>query len=185
MRDAGGELAERGQLLGLHQAILRGAEIVERLRQLARARLHLLEQLDVLDRDHGLIGEGVAQLDLLVGERTGLPRVMLMTPMTALSPMRGTTSRLRQPRARATAAACRQDRDRHDIGDLPISPAQCLCRWSACADRHGKCRAKHASASALTEVAPTSSTTSLTKRNTVVECRDSSFDRAAIASNTG
>ena len=29
MRDAGGELAERGELLGLHQAILRGAQIVE------------------------------------------------------------------------------------------------------------------------------------------------------------
>ena len=31
VRDAGGELAERGQLLGLHQAVLRGAQVVERL----------------------------------------------------------------------------------------------------------------------------------------------------------
>ena len=32
VRDAGGELAERGELLGLHQAILRGAKVVEGLR---------------------------------------------------------------------------------------------------------------------------------------------------------
>ena len=33
------------------------------------ARLHLVEQSHVLDRDHGLIREGGDQLDLLVGER--------------------------------------------------------------------------------------------------------------------
>ena len=33
VRDARGELAERSQLLGLDQAILRGAQFVERLRQ--------------------------------------------------------------------------------------------------------------------------------------------------------
>ena len=37
--------------------------------QLARARLHLVEQAHVLDRDHRLVGEGGHQLDLLVGER--------------------------------------------------------------------------------------------------------------------
>ena len=41
-------------------------------RQLARARLHLVEQPHVLDRDHGLVGEGLHQLDLLVGERPHL-----------------------------------------------------------------------------------------------------------------
>ena len=39
VRDAGGELAERGELFGLHQAILRGAQFFERLRQsLVRSR---------------------------------------------------------------------------------------------------------------------------------------------------
>ena len=36
------------------------------------ARLHLLEQPHVLDRDHRLVGEGLDQLDLLVGERPHL-----------------------------------------------------------------------------------------------------------------
>ena len=33
VRDAGGELAERGELLGLDQAVLRGAQILERARR--------------------------------------------------------------------------------------------------------------------------------------------------------
>ena len=41
-----------------------------RARELLR-RLHLLEQPRVLDGDHGLVGEGLDQLDLLVGERAG------------------------------------------------------------------------------------------------------------------
>ena len=51
-----GDVAERAQLL-------------DRLRELARARLHLVEQPHVLDRDHRLIGKRSDQLDLLVGER--------------------------------------------------------------------------------------------------------------------
>ena len=65
MRDAGGELAERGEFFGLHQAILRGAQFVERLRQFLGARLHLLEQPRILDGDDGLVGEGLHQFDLL------------------------------------------------------------------------------------------------------------------------
>ena len=38
-------------------------------RQLFRARLHLLEQPHVLDRDHRLVGESLNELDLLIGER--------------------------------------------------------------------------------------------------------------------
>ena len=41
MRDAGGELAERGELLRLHQAILGGAQILQRCGEFARACLHL------------------------------------------------------------------------------------------------------------------------------------------------
>ena len=33
--------------------------LLERLGQLARARLHLVEQPHVLDRDHRLVGEGL------------------------------------------------------------------------------------------------------------------------------
>src|SRR5262249_33087757 len=40
----------------------------ERLAQLLRARLHLLEQPHVLDRDDRLVGEGSDEVDLLVGE---------------------------------------------------------------------------------------------------------------------
>ena len=36
--------------------------------------LQLVEQPRVLDRDHGLVGEGRDQLDLLVGERPHLLR---------------------------------------------------------------------------------------------------------------
>src|SRR5262245_573346 len=42
--------------------------LLERDAQLAVARLQLREQPAVLDRDHGLGGEGLDQLDLLVGE---------------------------------------------------------------------------------------------------------------------
>ena len=37
---------------------LRGRRLLlQRLREVARSRLHLVEQPDILDRDHGLIGE--------------------------------------------------------------------------------------------------------------------------------
>ena len=42
--------------------------VFERLAELAGARLHLVEQPHILDRDHRLVGEGRDQLDLLVGE---------------------------------------------------------------------------------------------------------------------
>ena len=44
------------------------AQLPDRLRELARARLHLVEQPHVLDRDHRLVGEGSDQLDLLLGK---------------------------------------------------------------------------------------------------------------------
>ena len=43
--------------------------LLQCLGEVARARLHLVEQPHVLDRDHRLVGEGRDQLDLLVGER--------------------------------------------------------------------------------------------------------------------
>jgi hypothetical protein len=41
---------------------------LQRFAQLLRARLHLVEQPHVLNRDHGLVGERRSELDLLVGE---------------------------------------------------------------------------------------------------------------------
>ena len=57
VRDAGGELTERGELLCLHQAVLRGAQILQRLRQFARAGLHAFKQAHILDCDRGLVGK--------------------------------------------------------------------------------------------------------------------------------
>ena len=45
------------------------------------ARLHLIEQSRVLNRDHGLVGEGLDELDLLVGERLDGGRGKQITPI--------------------------------------------------------------------------------------------------------
>ena len=70
--DAGGELAERRKLFGLHQAILRGAQVFQRFAQIVGALPQFVEQPRVLDGDHGLGGEVLHQRDLLVGERPHL-----------------------------------------------------------------------------------------------------------------
>src|SRR5262249_29014319 len=46
--------------------------LLERDSQFAVARLQLLEETDVFDSDHGLVGEGLEEADLLVGERAHL-----------------------------------------------------------------------------------------------------------------
>ena len=51
-----------------------GGLLLQRLGELARARLHLVEQPHVLDGDHRLVGEVRHELDLLVGERADLLR---------------------------------------------------------------------------------------------------------------
>ena len=66
--DAGGELAERGELFRLDQPVLRLAQVVERGGELARARLHLVEQAHVFDRDDRLVGESLHDFDLARGE---------------------------------------------------------------------------------------------------------------------
>ena len=70
--DTGGQLAERGELLGLHQAILRGLQILQRLGQFAGAGFDALEQAHILDCNRSLVSEGRHQLDLLVGEGPNL-----------------------------------------------------------------------------------------------------------------
>src|SRR5206468_4597277 len=66
--DAGGELAEGSELFGLDQAILRGAQVIEGLRQFLRAHAQLIKQSGVLDGDHRLIGEIRDKLNLLFAE---------------------------------------------------------------------------------------------------------------------
>ena len=46
--------------------------LLQRLGELAGARLHLVEQPHILDGDHRLVGERGDQFDLLVGERSYL-----------------------------------------------------------------------------------------------------------------
>ena len=48
--------------------------LLQRLRE-SRSRLHLLEQPHVLDRDHGLVGEGLQQLDVMSAKWAGSLRV--------------------------------------------------------------------------------------------------------------
>jgi hypothetical protein len=59
----GGRAADHPQDLGGRRLLLK------RLGQVAVPRLELVEQPDILDSDHRLIGEGGDQLNLLVGER--------------------------------------------------------------------------------------------------------------------
>ena len=47
-----------------------GGLLLERLAQLLGPCLHLLEQPDVVDCDHRLVGEGIDQLDLLRRKKT-------------------------------------------------------------------------------------------------------------------
>ena len=58
---------------GLEHVADRGL-LLQRFAQLFGACLHLVEQSDVLDRDHGLVGEHLEQADVLFGERAGLRR---------------------------------------------------------------------------------------------------------------
>ena len=68
MRNAGGELTERGELLGLYQAILRGAQIVERFRKVVGALAQFVEKARILNGNNGLGSEIPHQRNLLVGE---------------------------------------------------------------------------------------------------------------------
>ena len=53
-------------------------QLGHRAGELVGARLDLIEQPHVLDRDHRLVGEGRDELDLLVGERPYLRSVDAM-----------------------------------------------------------------------------------------------------------
>jgi hypothetical protein len=57
MRDAGGELAEGGHLLALHQSRLRLAQLVQRPRGLVPGRLGLVIGFGIGDRDRAITAE--------------------------------------------------------------------------------------------------------------------------------
>ena len=61
-----------GELLMTRRISLGRCLPFQRFRQLGVSRLQLPEEPDVLDRDDGLVGEGLKQLDLGVGEQAGL-----------------------------------------------------------------------------------------------------------------
>ena len=68
VRDAGGQLAERGHLLGLDQVGLRRLQLLVRLAQFLLAAALLLEQLGVAHRQRRLGGEGLDEFNGLRGE---------------------------------------------------------------------------------------------------------------------
>ena len=83
--------------------------LLQRLGQLARARLHLVEQPHVLDSDHRLVGEGLDQLDLLVGERTHALAMQTITPIGFPSRRSGTPSRYENRQASGPRGMCIRD----------------------------------------------------------------------------
>ena len=77
VRGGGDQRIEHGLQLELRPAdgpqhLARRRLLLERFLQLARSRLYLLEQTRVLDGDHGLVGEGLHEFNLLCRERPHL-----------------------------------------------------------------------------------------------------------------
>ena len=68
VRNTGSQLPERGKLLRLNKAILRGPQVLQRLGQFARAALDTLEQPRILYRQHRLRREGLQQPDRALRE---------------------------------------------------------------------------------------------------------------------
>ena len=78
--------------------------ILARLLQLSVLLLDFLEQPDVLDRDHRLVGKCRNQLDLLVRERTYGRLAKLNTPIGTRSRISGTPRMVRTPPLRSIAS---------------------------------------------------------------------------------
>ena len=93
-----------------------GRLLLQRLGQLAIARLQLREQPHVLDGDDGLVGEGLEQRDLLVGERAG---------SSVRDDDRADRRALAQQRRRETGSGARRSREsaysRIVVGIAPMS----------------------------------------------------------------
>ena len=87
------------------------------------SRLHLVEQPDILDGDHGLIGKGLQQLDVMVVKRPGL------RARDGDHADGGSVAQQRHDQAAAVAAQLREFQDGRvlrpidfNIGDWKISP---------------------------------------------------------------
>src|SRR5262249_23924176 len=103
MRDPRCELAERGQLLGLDQPVLRGTQFLQRVRELARTLLDFVEQAGVFDCDRRLVGKGhCSSICLSVNGRTS-DRVRTNTPIVLSSCSIGTLSMVRNPPSRCAS----------------------------------------------------------------------------------
>ena len=97
-RDDGGQHRleiERGADGASHLAQRR--ELLDRAGEIGGPGLQLLEQPHVLDRDDGLIREGLDQLDLALGEARASVRVTMTTPITWSSLSIGAASAERHP----------------------------------------------------------------------------------------
>ena len=70
--------------------------LLQRLLKVPRPRLHLVEQAHVLDRNDGLIGEGLNKLDLPLSEWPGLRAAKGEEPSTFPSRTIGTPSSARK-----------------------------------------------------------------------------------------
>ena len=95
MGDAGGELAERSKLLGLHQAVLGGAQILQRSCEFPGAGLDILEQPGILDRDRRLGRERLDQINGISGKAPGIRRRTTRRPTMSSPRNSGATNRAR------------------------------------------------------------------------------------------
>ena len=78
-----------------------GGLLLQRFAQDLGARLHLVEQAHVLDRDHGLIGKGLDQIDLLIRERLELS----CDDRSSMTPSRSSSLSIGTPRTVRIASA--------------------------------------------------------------------------------
>ena len=153
--------------------------LLERLGQLPVPRLELREQPHVLDRDHRLVGEGLEERDLLVGERPRPPsRITAMTPIGASLPQHGH----RQERCESPARAS-SSRTRARPGPRRMS-AMCDDRPSRIAPGRQRVRGPAASGYTAPSCAPAPRPTCCSERRGGSARRRSENDRAESAVRT-
>ena len=127
------------------QHVACGRLVLERLLQLPRARLHLLEQPHVLDRDHRLVGERGDEFDLLFVEGVTVRRAIVKTPTATPSRSIGTPKQREAPRilqSRAVVFVIGKHIWHVDRATLGNRSADNACRGQGC--RAGVANARHA-----------------------------------------
>ena len=83
-----------------------GGLLLQRLLQVAGAGLHFLEQPDIAECDHGLIGEGLQQRDLPVAEGVDFGAAQNDRADALAFAQSGTLRMVRSPCERANFRAC-------------------------------------------------------------------------------